>query len=194
MPTGLRITFYVSRFTPAFTLIELILVMSILTIAVAFTAPALANFFHGRALDSEARRLLSLTHQGQSRAVSEGLPMELWLDTAGASYGLEADSSFETKDSKAETFSIDKDVQLEVLNMNPFVLSGGAEGDSSESKISASTSSKHANLPRIRFLPDGTVSESSPRMLKLAGRDGVSLLLMLSRNRLQYAITNQPAQ
>src|SRR5215831_89969 len=58
----------------AFTLIELILVMAILTVAVAITAPALSNFFHGRSLDSEARRLLSLTRQGQSRAVSEGLP------------------------------------------------------------------------------------------------------------------------
>src|SRR5207253_10956500 len=42
-----------------FTLIELILVMTILTIAVSLTAPALANFFRGRTLDSEARRLLA---------------------------------------------------------------------------------------------------------------------------------------
>src|SRR6185295_17984721 len=54
-----------------FTLIELILVMAILTIAVSITAPALSNFFHGRTLDSEARRMLALTRQGQSRAVSE---------------------------------------------------------------------------------------------------------------------------
>ena len=31
-----------------FTLIELILVMAILTMAVAIAAPALSNFFHGR--------------------------------------------------------------------------------------------------------------------------------------------------
>src|SRR3954463_14446446 len=77
----------------AFTLIELILVMAILTIAVSITAPALANFFHGRVLDSEARRVLALTRQGQSRAISEGLPMDLWVDAAQAQYGLEADSS-----------------------------------------------------------------------------------------------------
>src|SRR6184192_239420 len=73
-----------SSFAPlsAFTLIELILVMTILTIAISVTAPALANFFRGRSLDSEARRLLALTRQGQSRAVSEGLPMELWIDAS----------------------------------------------------------------------------------------------------------------
>src|SRR5215813_10242713 len=58
----------------AFTMIELILVMTILTIAVALTAPSLANFFRGRALESEARRLLALSRQGQNRAVSEGIP------------------------------------------------------------------------------------------------------------------------
>src|SRR5689334_15919462 len=50
---------------PGFTLIELILVMAILTVAVSITAPALSNFFHGRTLDSEARRMLALTRQGQ---------------------------------------------------------------------------------------------------------------------------------
>src|SRR5690242_12890691 len=72
----------VLRISAAFTLIELILVMMILAIAVSFTAPALANFFHGRSLDYEARRLLSLTRQGQSRAVSEGVPVELWFDSS----------------------------------------------------------------------------------------------------------------
>src|SRR5258708_17615444 len=85
----------------AFTLIELILVMTILAIAVSITAPALANFFRGRILDSEARRLLGLTHQGQSRAVSEGVPMDLWLDSAQNTYGLEAEPSFEPTDAKA---------------------------------------------------------------------------------------------
>src|SRR5258705_4535465 len=97
----------------AFTLIELILVMTILTIAVSITAPALANFFRGRTLDSEARRLLSLTRQGQSRAVSEGVPMELWLDTAHNSYGLEAEPSYEAKDTKAVDISLDSDLQLQ---------------------------------------------------------------------------------
>src|SRR3974390_2908230 len=74
----------------AFTLIELILVMAVLTIAASITAPALANFFRGRTLDSEARRLLALTRHGQSRAVSARLPMELWFDTAHSPFGLEA--------------------------------------------------------------------------------------------------------
>src|SRR6266566_7071347 len=78
------------RWEKGFTLMELILVMTVLAIAVSITAPALANFFRGRTLDSEARRFLSLTRHGQSRAVAEGVPMELWLDAVNQTYGLEA--------------------------------------------------------------------------------------------------------
>src|SRR5215471_2243590 len=91
-----RFTFYVLRFTqpatrnasPAFTLIELILVMAIVVVAISITAPKLANFFRGRTLDSEARRLLALTHSGQSRAVSEGIPTRLQFDISNHSYRL----------------------------------------------------------------------------------------------------------
>src|SRR5438128_11617175 len=61
----------------AFTLIELILVMALLMIVLAVSAPSLQGFFKGRNLDSEARRILGLTKYGQSRAVSEGIPMLL---------------------------------------------------------------------------------------------------------------------
>src|SRR4051794_30959806 len=44
-----------------FTLIELILVMTLLMIVLAVSAPSLGSFFKGRNLDSEARRIYSLT-------------------------------------------------------------------------------------------------------------------------------------
>src|SRR5436305_6369144 len=68
-----RNTQYAIRNTSAFTLMELILVMTVLAIAVSITAPALSNFLRGRTLDSEARRLLSLTRHGQSRVVAAGM-------------------------------------------------------------------------------------------------------------------------
>src|SRR6185436_1704960 len=105
--------------SPAFTLIELILVMTVLTIAASITAPALANFFRGRTLDSEARRFLALTRQGQSRSASEGLPMELWLDVQQGAYGLEAEPSYEPDDPKAVNFTLEHEMQLEVVNDSP---------------------------------------------------------------------------
>jgi type II secretion system protein H len=61
----------------AFTLIELILVMTILLVVMAVAFPSLRGFFRGRNLDSEARRILALTRYGQSRAVAEGVPVVL---------------------------------------------------------------------------------------------------------------------
>src|ERR1035437_5952671 len=99
-----------------FTLIELILVMALLTVVISLTAPRLSRFFHGRTLDSEARRLLALTRSGQSRAVSEGMPMDLWVDAEEGTFGLEAEPSYETSDPKAVDFALDGGLQLEVVN------------------------------------------------------------------------------
>ncbi len=172
--------------TSGFTLIELILVMTILAIAVSFTAPALANFFRGRTLDYEARRLLALTRQGQSRAVSEGLPMELWFDTSRGAYGLEAEPSYEPADSKASTFVLDNQMQIQISTLSSPAL--GNSVSSASTTVAAAQKSNHPSLPKIRFLPDGSISESSPQMLRVIGRDGMSLWLVLSRNRLNYEI------
>jgi prepilin-type N-terminal cleavage/methylation domain-containing protein len=183
----LRSTRSVLRIAPGFTLIELILVMTILAIAVSFTAPALANFFRGRSLDYEARRLLALTRQGQSRAVSEGLPIELWFDAANSAYGLEAEPSYEAVDSKAISFALDSQMQIE-FNDQSNGAHFGTLGLGSSSTSGSSTRSNHPNLPKIRFLPDGSVADGSPQAVHLIGRDGMSMWLMLSRNRLNYEI------
>ena len=85
----------------AFTLVELIIVMTLLVVVVSVAAPSLAGFFRGRAVEAEARRMLSLTRLGQSRAASEGVPMVLWVDTTEKKYGLEEDSSFTDNDTRA---------------------------------------------------------------------------------------------
>src|ERR1039458_7808996 len=108
-----RITHHASS---AFTLIELILVMALLTIVISLTAPSLSRFFRGRTLDSEARRLLAMTRSGQSRAVSEGMPMDLWVDAAQGAFGLEAEPSFDTSDSKAMEFTLDGGLKIAVVN------------------------------------------------------------------------------
>ena len=56
------------------------------------------------------------------------------------------------------------------------------------------SSSKHSSLPQIRFEPDGSVTESSPESFRLMERDGGSLWVGLSVNRLNYEIRNQEVQ
>jgi prepilin-type N-terminal cleavage/methylation domain-containing protein len=173
----------------AFTLIELILVMAVLTIAVSITAPALANFFRGRTLDSEVRRLLALTREGQSRAVSAGLPMELWFDTAHGTFGLEAEPSYEPEDPKAVELSMDNDIQLQVgTDNNATAAASSTRGNSLGFASVAPVTSRHPDLPKIRFLPDGSIGENSPKTLVLTGRDGISVSLQQARNGMSYEI------
>lgn len=173
----------------AFTLIELILVMALLTMAAALTAPALSNFFRGRSLNSEAQRLLALTHGGQSRAVSEGIPMDLWIDSANGAYGLEAEPSFETTDPHATDFKLDSGLQIDTSKPAavpaPQVLTPG-QMVSTASVLPIKLA--HPTLPTIRFLPDGTIGQTSPTKVVLTARDGSSLTLVQNTNRLSYEI------
>src|SRR5580704_13263595 len=82
------------RVCAGFTLVEMILVMAIMVILLSVIMPSMKGFFRGRNLDNEARRFLSLTRYGQSRAVSEGIPVELWINPRQGSYGLQALSGY----------------------------------------------------------------------------------------------------
>lgn len=174
----------------AFTLVELIVVMALLVSVIALASPSLAGFFRGRALDAEARRFMSLTRLGQTRAAAEGLPMILWVDLQQRTYGLEADSSFVEEDTKAVEYTLDGNVTMEVGTANQ--LQSSITSDTLFG--SANSVSKHASLPHIRFEPDGAISEGSRENFRLMDRDGVSLWVGLTANRLNYEIRNQELQ
>jgi prepilin-type N-terminal cleavage/methylation domain-containing protein len=174
----------------AFTLVELVVVMTLLVAVIALASPSLAGFFRGRAVEAEARRFMSLTRLGQSRAASEGVPIILWVDTAQRTYGLEMDSSYTEEDVKAVEYTLDGNVTMEI----------GASETAREAITSdtlfgnAASSSKHGTLPQIRFEPDGGVSGVSRENFRLMDRDGGSQWVTLSANRLNYEIRSQPTQ
>jgi type II secretion system protein H len=168
----------------AFTLIELILVMALLTIVLAVASPSLARFFRARGLDAEARRFLALTRYGQSRAVSEGIPMVMWIDEQERRYGLMAESSYDELDSTSVQFQLAKDLEVEV----ELPVTG-----SQYSTPWRRTTQLVGKLPTIRFTPDGFISDTSPPYVLF--REGENDLIWIgqSRSRLNYEIqTNQP--
>ena len=168
-------------------MIELLLVMTIMVIAIAIAAPLMANFFRGRTLDSEARRLLALTHAGQSRAVSEGVPMRLWVDADKKTYGLEEDPGWVEQDPKKVEFTLDQDLKFEVIQPARLPSRTSAFGNAQASSGATQT----RGLPQIHFLPDGSIEDTSLRALRVYDRDGASLWLAQADNRLNYEIRNQ---
>jgi type II secretion system protein H len=154
-----------------FTLIELILVLALLVVITSIAAPPMARFIRGRALDTEARRLISFMHAAQSRAVSEGVPMMLWINEPTGAYGLAAESSGQNSDPKAEQLTVDSTLAIAVQNTGTGV------------------KTMFNNLPAIRFLADGTIDEDSPQRLKLTDSDGFTRLLAETPLRMGYEVT-----
>jgi len=158
--------------------------MAIMVAAIAIAAPTLANFFRGRTLDSEARRLLALTHSGQSRAISEGIPTRLWLDVSQHTYGLEQDPGWSDRDPKAVEFPFDQDIDVQVINSDR----PASRSSQSQPPSTAARKANPRNLPEIRFLPDGSIDERSPLALHLEDRNGTSRWLAQTTNHLNYEI------
>ena len=156
----------------AFTLIELILVLALLVIITSIAVPAMSRFIRGRALDSEARRLSALLHAAQSRAVSEGMPMMLWVDAKQGAYGLSAETTGQDGDPKAENLPVDSTLQIGVLN------------------VGTTSAITFKDLPAIRFLPDGSIDENSPQTVQLNDTDGFSRWLIETGNRTGYEISD----
>src|SRR6185369_17275731 len=126
----------------AFTLVELILILAVIAITAALVLPRLSGFFRGRVLDSETRQLLALMHHGQSRAVSAGVPMVLWIDEKQSTYGLEEEPGYSDKDPDAVEFTLDKDLQFEIQK---------PDAGTAPRPAPTTTSGPRADLPSIRF-------------------------------------------
>lgn len=168
----------------AFTLVELIVVMTLLTIVISIAAPQLGSFFRGRTLDHEARRLLALTHYAQNRAVAEGVPMILWIDPKQRTYGLTMEAGYADTDDKAAQHTIAEnleiDVQLSAIGASQALVAG--------------TGQFPATARTIRFSPEGFLSADAPEAIVLREGEREELLLAPARNRLNYEIQTASTQ
>lgn len=169
----------IHRTRGAFTLIELVLVMAILIVVLSISGPSLVSFFRGRTLDSEARRFLALTRYGQSRAISEGVPVLLWIDPQENKYGLEIEAGYADIDRKAAEYSLGKDLTVEVsVPLRPVVVGSSVAGKQLQ----------------IRFTPDGFISEANPETIIFREKKTDVVLLTPNRNRLSYEIQTNNLQ
>src|SRR5262245_1918099 len=162
----------------AFTLIEVVLVMALLTVVLAIAFPSLRSFFRGRNLDSEARRFLALTRYAQSRAVSEGVPMVLWIDAKQRAYGLQAQAGYLDEDDKAVEFELDETLEFKVTT--PLVRPTSMQRNE--------TASIAGNLPAIRYSPDGFIGPTSPDEVIIRQGDEDAVVFAPNANRLNYEI------
>ena len=165
----------------AFTLIELIFVLALLAIGALFVAANMSSFVRGRALNFEARRMLSLTHYAQSRAVAEGVPVILWVNPADSTYGLTVQSSFNDSDGDAHAIRYTADSSL-TLDTPQGVVAPVSEQDDEKLGVTIE------GLSFIRFTPDGFFDESSVSRITIRQGTEAGLELVPTANRLGYEI------
>ena len=186
----------IPSFRRAFTLIELILVMALITIVVSVSLPSLKGFFKGRDLDSEARRFLSLTHYASSRAVAEGVPMELYVDTQQKLYGLRAQAGFLESDRRAVQYKLPEELSFEVTAAPAKKISGQDNFDDPEAEFANADDGSTGTRPIkiLRFTSDGFIGDKSPAAVILRQRaadeltEGSALAIAQSATRLNYEI------
>lgn len=139
-----------------FSLLELIVVMVLLTAAMAMLAPNLSGFFRGRRLDDEARRLWALTRYARELAITSAVPIAVWVDAEQGKYGLEAEPGYGTT---VEPLSYDLIPEIEVTAL-------AAAGASGAAVVPAPATGEL----RLVWWPDGSLTAGSATSWRLAHR------------------------
>jgi general secretion pathway protein H len=137
-----------TRFEPAFTLVELILVMALLATILALSAPSLSRSMRQRHLQDEAARFLALTEYARNEAVSQGVPMVVWIEPETHRFGLSAKTGYVGDSMRARSYLLDPEMRIEVAN--------GAL--------------RRGLIEDIEFTPDGTLTPTSTESVRLIDR------------------------
>jgi Tfp pilus assembly protein FimT len=167
----------------AFTLVELILVMALLIIAVSMVTAKMSAFFGARGVDSETRRFLALVHYGQSRAVSEAIPMMLWIDVNAQKYGLQQEPGYSDVDKHAQEFVVDPDLRIDSMN--------GIQAPATTPSGIAAVARAARSLPAIHFAPDGAISQPSIAAVTIRKGSDQPVYIVQTANKLSYEIADQ---
>lgn len=159
-----------SSFSAAFTLIELILVMVVLTTVLAFVAPSLSHSFQHRHLEAEAARLLALTEFGRDEAVSQGVPMVVWLDPDTGKFGVDAADGYTASDPSRKQYALNPDLHFEVEKT--YV-------------------TKEGHVVAVQYDPDGAPDPSALDPIRIVDRFNTSLQLVRTEDGWSYEIQKE---
>jgi len=140
----------------AFTLIELIIVMALLAGFVALSLPSFSRSFKARGMDQEATQLLALMEYARDEAISQGVPMTVWIAPDTGDYGVAAKESYSGDKSREKTISLNPDFHFDPVEASP---------DASGHIVAA------------ELEPDGTLATESLATLRIVNQsdEGISL-------------------
>jgi len=154
------------RTCQGFTLVELLLVMALLALVMAISAPALSRSMRERHLADEAARFLALTEYARNEAISQGVPTTVWIEAASGRFGAEPKAGFAGDARRVREFTVNEDVHFEMEN-------AGQRNGLSEA---------------IEFAPDGSPEETSIESVRMVDRFGSAFTIARTIDRYGYEI------
>ena len=160
----------------AFTLVELIIVMALMATMMALVAPSLARSLRGRNLDQEAKRFIAAIEWARNEAISQGVPMTVWMDVENGAFGVESKPGYSVAKPIQKRFELNADMHFERGNS-----SGGTTG--SEGTLNA-----------VELSPEGTPDPSSIASLQLVDRFNSVVTITKTRDGWGYEIVKPQEQ
>jgi type II secretion system protein H len=157
-----------SRRAGAFTLVELILVMTLLAIVMAIAAPSLSGSMRQRHLADEATRFVALTEYARDEAISQGVPMVVWFDPATARCGVEAKAGYPGEEQRAKEFTLNPDVHFEVAS-----------------------AASNGLIEAVEYAPTGILQTASAASVRLVDRFASEMTVVRTTDGLGYEIVKE---
>ena len=169
--TGMQRRSDSNRFAPAaFTLVELILVMVLLTTLLVLAAPSLSRSFRQHNLEQEAARLLAMTEYGRDEAVSQGVPTTVWIDPVTGSFGVEAQTGYAADETRRKEYRLSADVHFDLSQA--LVVQGGL-------------------VDAVQFDPDGTPDPTSMVAIRIVDKSNSAVTLTRTADGWSYEIVKE---
>jgi type II secretion system protein H len=158
-----------ARPTTAFTLVELIVVMAVLALVLGLSAPSLSRSMRQRNLEAEAARFLAATEYARNEAVSQGVPMIVWIDEKTRAFGIEAKKGFIGDAARERSFTLHPDVEV----------------------LLEKTIGKNAKVQPIEFAPDGAPATTNVETVELKDRSASIITLARTDDGWGYEILKE---
>lgn len=150
-------------------MVELILVMALLIILAGSVLPRLSGFFRGRDLTQEGERFIAVTRKAQDQAISEGVPMTLWIHPREKVYGVREATGYDTLSYTNRLYRLRNDLVFDF------------DG----------TASLVGGFYSIHFLPDGAIDQGSISNVFIERPDQERLWISRSTNGFHYEVRNR---
>ena len=122
--------------------------MALLTVVMALAAPSLSRSMRQRNLNGEAARFLAATEYARDEAISQGVPMTVWINPNTQHFGVEPKAGYDSAATRDREFAVDPDIHFEVT--------GGTR--------------KNAEIEAVEFGPEGSPALTSVDAVQLVDR------------------------